>query len=139
MIARQNRASLLSFWRAALLVASLLPNAACALSDSGAVADAAATAPPAPSAVHPSLAPPQSAGALVGTTAEHVRAEFGPPALRRDEGDAEIWLYASANGCRVNLVLTGQGGDARVAFAAAHRPAHTTEAACLRALSGPLG
>ncbi|BDG70402.1 hypothetical protein Rmf_03310 [Roseomonas fluvialis] len=62
---------------------------------------------------------------------------LGDPALRRAEGEAEIWLY-EAPPCRLDLVLYPQGGALVVAHAAAraHGTAQgVTEATCLSAIA----
>lgn len=78
-----------------------------------------------------------SAAALLHHGPEAVLRALGPPALRRREGSAEIWLY-EGTACRLDLVLYAQpGGGAAVAWAAA-RAAGTervTEAACLASIA----
>ncbi|WP_240790080.1 hypothetical protein [Roseomonas sp. HF4] len=83
------------------------------------------------------MAPPAAAAALLGRPAAELRRMLGEPALRRPEGEAEIWLY-EARDCRLDLVLYPEGGALRVAHAAAR--AHgagdgVTEAACLAAIA----
>ena len=82
-------------------------------------------------------APPATAQALMGTGAEPLRRMLGEPALRRAEGEGEIWLY-EAPSCRLDIVLYPQGGVLVVAYAAArsHGAAQgVTEAACLSAIA----
>jgi hypothetical protein len=82
-------------------------------------------------------APPAAAAALMGRSAAQMRDMLGDPALRRAEGDAEIWLY-EAPACRLDIVLYPQGGALVVAHAAArsHGAAQgMTEAACLSAIA----
>jgi hypothetical protein len=82
-------------------------------------------------------APPGTAAALMGSTADKLRRVLGDPALRRAEGEAEVWLY-EATPCRLDLVLYPQGGALVVAHAAAraHGAAQgVTEAACLSAIA----
>jgi hypothetical protein len=109
----------------------------------GASPPAAGLPPPAaPAAIAPGprqrgSAPPGSAAALLGTHAEQIRRMLGDPALRRAEGEAEIWLY-EAPPCRLDMVLYPQGGVLVVAHAAArsHGAAQgVTEAACLSAIA----
>ncbi|WP_198372759.1 hypothetical protein [Roseomonas rosulenta] len=103
-------------------------------------------APAMPAAIPPALspgprqrgsAPPATAHALMGTGAEQLRRMLGEPALRRAEGEAEIWLY-EAPSCRLDIVLYPQGGSLVVAHAAAraHGAAQgVTEASCLSAIA----
>lgn len=82
-------------------------------------------------------APPVGAAALMGTSADQMRRMLGDPALRRAEGEAEVWLYEAA-ACRLDVVLYPQGGALVVAHAAArsHGVAQgVTEAACLAAIA----
>lgn len=80
--------------------------------------------------------PPAAAGALIGSHAEEMRRMLGEPALRRPEGDAEIWLY-EAEGCRLDVVLYPEHGALTVAYASARADgaAEVTEAACLAAIA----
>jgi hypothetical protein len=97
---------------------------------------------PIPAAIAPGprlrgSAPPAAAAALMGRSAAQMRDMLGDPALRRAEGDAEIWLY-EAPACRLDIVLYPQGGALVVAHAAArsHGAAQgMTEAACLSAIA----
>jgi hypothetical protein len=99
-------------------------------------------AAPIPAAIAPGprrrgSAPPAAAAALMGRSAAQLRDMLGDPALRRAEGDAEIWLY-EAPACRLDIVLYPQGGALVVAHAAArsHGAAQDmTEAACLSAIA----
>jgi hypothetical protein len=99
---------------------------------------AALAAPPAiaPGPRLTGRAPPAAAAALVGAPAEQMRRMLGDPALRRAEGEAEIWLYEAAP-CRLDVVLYAQGAALVVAHAAAraHGPEGVTEAACLSAIA----
>lgn len=82
-------------------------------------------------------APPAAATALMGTSAEQLRRMLGDPALRRAEGEAEIWLYEAPT-CRLDVVLFPQGGVLMVAHAAArsHGAAQgVTEAVCLASIA----
>jgi hypothetical protein len=109
-------------------------------------ARAGIVAPAAPVSRPPALAPAaarspagavSSAAALAGLRAEEVRRRLGEPALRRPEGDAEIWLYEAPD-CRLDVILYPEGGALLVGHAAAraHGGARVTEAACLAALPG---
>lgn len=79
---------------------------------------------------------PSTAAALVGSRAEEMRRMMGEPALRRAEGEAEIWLYEAPD-CRLDVVLYPAAGALSVAHAAAraHGTAAVTEAACLAAVA----
>ncbi|MBP0465923.1 hypothetical protein J5Y09_18500 [Roseomonas sp. PWR1] len=104
----------------------------------GLVAPAApAVRPPTPTQARPPAGAVSSAAALAGLRAEDLRRRLGEPALRRPEGDAEIWLY-EAPGCRLDVILYPEGGALLVGHAAAraHGGARVTEAACLAALPG---
>ncbi len=76
--------------------------------------------------------PPAAAAALMGLRAEDVRRRLGEPALRRPEGEAEIWLYEAPD-CRLDVILYPEGGALLVGHAAARAlgAARVTEAACL--------
>ncbi len=60
-----------------------------------------------------------------------VQAALGAPDLQRRDGPAVVWLYATAGGCRVDVVFYPQPDGPRVAHAAARTPPATGEAACL--------
>ncbi|HEY0267161.1 MAG TPA: hypothetical protein VGC16_10445 [Rhizomicrobium sp.] len=71
---------------------------------------------------------------MVGDGPDAVQAALGPPVLRHNEGPAEVWLYATADGCRVDLVLY-RDPTPRVAHADTRLPKHMTETACLHAIA----
>ena len=81
----------------------------------------------------PSPTPRPSAGSgFVGATPEALRAALGEPLLRRNEGPAQIWLYAGG-GCQLDIVFyTGEAGP-RVAHLQARAGGITqrSEASCL--------
>ncbi len=79
---------------------------------------------------------PLAAAQLLGAAPEALRRWLGEPVLRRPEGPAEIWLYAGQD-CALDLVLYREGGQLRVAHAAARAngAAAQTEGACLRQIS----
>ncbi|HEY1856436.1 hypothetical protein [Acidocella sp.] len=63
------------------------------------------------------LATSLNAGGLVGATPATLSSAFGPPALRRVDGTAQVWLYHSAV-CGLNLILyPDRSGMPRVALA----------------------
>jgi hypothetical protein len=99
---------------------------------------AAAAAPgPAPLPDIPRTGPaPAAASELIGAAPEAVLARLGPPALRRQEGDAQVWLYAG-RACQLDLILYPTAGGPRVAHAAARAGGigQRTEGACLRDLA----
>ncbi|MCX8134900.1 MAG: hypothetical protein N3D18_13170 [Roseococcus sp.] len=76
--------------------------------------------------------PPARAAALIGARPEQLLARLGPPALRREEGGAQVWLYATP-ACQLDLVLYPEGGALRVAHAQARAQgmARRSEPACL--------
>jgi hypothetical protein len=78
----------------------------------------------------------EAAAVLAGAAPEAVIARFGEPLLRRQEGDAEIWLYAGA-GCHLDIVFypAEDAGAPRVAHAATRADAPGSDAACLAALT----
>jgi hypothetical protein len=91
-----------------------------------------------PAATAPRPVPtPRVASALLGASAEAVRATLGEPSLRRGEGPAEVWLYAGG-GCQLDIVMYAvEGGGPRVAHVQARAGglAQRTEASCLRDLA----
>ena len=80
--------------------------------------------------------PPATAGTLNGRTPEQIVSALGEPALRRREGDAEIWLYQAAD-CRLDLVFYPEAAQLILAHAAARAlgARRLTEAACLAAIA----
>lgn len=70
----------------------------------------------APSADLAASASPSAIG-LVGATPATLSSAFGPPALRRTDGTAQVWLYHSPV-CGLNLILyPDRNGTPRVAVA----------------------
>jgi hypothetical protein len=95
--------------------------------------------PPPPSASAPrrqGASPPAAATALQGRDPEAVISALGEPALRRREGNAEVWLYQAPD-CRLDLVFYPE--DARLVLAHAAARAHgarrLTESACMAAIA----
>ena len=74
---------------------------------------------------------PAQAASLMNAAPADVQAALGAPDLQRREGPAIVWLYATAGGCRVDVVFYPQPDGPRVAHAAARTPPSTREAACL--------
>jgi hypothetical protein len=80
--------------------------------------------------------PPDAAIALQGRDPEAVISALGEPALRRREGNAEVWLYQAPD-CRLDLVFYPE--DARLVLAHAAARAHgarrLTESACMATIA----
>jgi hypothetical protein len=95
--------------------------------------------PPPPSASTARSAgasPPATAATLQGRTPEQVLSALGEPALRRREGDSEVWLYQAAD-CRLDLVFYPEAAQLILAHAEARAlgARRLTEAACLAAIA----
>jgi hypothetical protein len=95
--------------------------------------------PPPPSASAPrrqGASPPAAATTLQGRDPEAVISALGEPALRRREGNAEVWLYQAPD-CRLDLVFYPE--DARLVLAHAAARAHgtrrLTESACMATIA----
>lgn len=112
----------------------------------GAVASArpAAARVPAPPAggleplpVVPRAPAPAAAAELLGAPVETVLARLGIPSLRRQEGDAQVWLYAGRD-CHLDLIFYPTASGLRVGHARARAGgvAQRSEGACLRELAG---
>jgi hypothetical protein len=83
-------------------------------------------------------APPATADALMGVTADQLRRMLGEPSIRRPEGPAEVWLY-EAPACRLDVILFAEGAALVVGHAAARALGGAdgvTESACLSAIAG---
>ena len=80
--------------------------------------------------------PPAAAAALQGREPDAVISALGEPALRRREGNAEVWLYQAPD-CRLDLVFYPE--DARLVLAHAAARAfgarRLTESACMAAIA----
>jgi hypothetical protein len=95
-------------------------------------------APPPPVAAepqHPRREPPLRIADLLKADPATVEAALGPPVLKRPEGEGEIWLYAQASGCSVDLVFFSGRDGPRVAHATTRTPKDLSEAACLRLIA----
>jgi hypothetical protein len=79
---------------------------------------------------------PRVASTLLGASPTAVRAALGEPMLRRQEGPAEVWLYAGG-GCQLDIVMYLAEAGPRVAHVQARAGglAQRTEASCLRDLA----
>jgi hypothetical protein len=95
--------------------------------------------PPPPSAAtprHQGASPPATASALQGREPEAVISALGEPALRRREGDAEIWLYQAPD-CRLDLVFYAEASRLVLTHAAARAfgALRLTETACMAGIA----
>ena len=79
---------------------------------------------------------PATAAQLLGLGPETLRRWLGEPSLRRQEGGAEVWLYAGP-ACALDLVLYPEAGRLGVAHASARANGAEirTEAHCLQELA----
>lgn len=98
-----------------------------------------AALPPPPSASSPrrqGVSPPNAATALQGRDPAAVISALGEPALRRREGDAEVWLYQAPD-CRLDLVFYPEASRLVLAHAAARAfgARRLTEPACMAAIA----
>ena len=100
----------------------------------------AAPLPPPPSSAsaprRQGTQPPAAASVLQGQEPEAVISALGEPALRRREGEAEIWLYQAPD-CRLDLVFYPEASRLVLAHAAARAfgARRLTESACMAAIS----
>ena len=80
--------------------------------------------------------PPAAANALQGREPEAVLSALGEPALRRREGDAEIWLYQAPD-CRLDLVFYPEASRLVLTHAAARAfgARRLTESACMAGIA----
>jgi hypothetical protein len=119
----------------ASLVALGLPSAADAPQ-----AERPAPLPPPPSSAsaprRQGANPPAAANALQGREPEAVLSALGEPALRRREGDAEIWLYQAPD-CRLDLVFYPEASRLVLTHAAARAfgARRLTESACMAGIA----
>jgi hypothetical protein len=92
-------------------------------------------AAPAPVETAPRHVAPPDVAALIGAAPDMVEASLGTPALRRPDGNAEVWLYATDDGCRLDIVLYPEQSGLRVAHASTRTPQGMTETGCLQAIA----
>ena len=73
---------------------------------------------------------------LKGRDPEAVISALGEPALRRREGNAEVWLYQAPD-CRLDLVFYPEDERLVLAYAAARAfgARRLTESACMAAIA----
>ena len=72
---------------------------------------------------------------FLGKAPADVTAALGQPVLRRAESGGEVWLYAHANGCSVDIVMFPAGAAAKVAHATTRTPAKLAEKDCLQSIA----
>ena len=78
------------------------------------------------------LGVPVSTQALKGLTPQVLNADFGPPMLRRTDGQAQVWVYESAV-CGLQVFLyPDAGGTPRVAAA---YPDNGNPASCMQSFA----
>ena len=82
------------------------------------------------------LPPPAHIADLLGADPDRVEASFGSPALRRKDGEAEVWLYAGNGDCRVDLVFYRNANALRLANARTRAKAETPCLQQIAALPG---
>ena len=82
---------------------------------------------------------PDNAAALLHAGPAEVEAMLGAPDLRRKDGSAQVWLYAAAGDCRVDVVFYEDAGAPRVAHAVARVKPPGDEAGCLKRVASRPG
>ena len=88
-----------------------------------------------PSSLASGSGTPASDQALVGSTAQVLSADFGPPALLRVDGQAQVWVYQSAV-CGLQVFLyPDASGTPRVAAA---MPDNGNPQSCMQSLTRSL-
>ena len=83
----------------------------------------------------PERTPPNRVIDLLQADRTALVAALGNPVLMRRENGGEVWLYAHANGCSIDVVLFVNGGLMTVTHATTQTPAGFTEADCLHAIA----
>jgi hypothetical protein len=78
---------------------------------------------------------PARVAQLLNLQADTVITTLGNPVLRKNDNGGEIWLYAHANGCSLDLVLFPTHKILSVAHATTETPKSLTEADCLSAIA----
>jgi len=78
---------------------------------------------------------PEKVAVLIGMTGETLVKTLGNPVLRKAENGGEIWLYAHANGCSLDVVLLPAKKILSVVHATTETPSRLSEAACLSAIA----
>ncbi len=94
---------------------------------------------PAPQVAAPPPKPqrnaPERATQLIAKSADDVLTALGQPVLRHAESGGEVWLYAHANGCSLDIMMFGAGTAQKVAHATTRSPVKLSEKDCLRAIA----
>ena len=96
--------------------------------------------PPAPATTTEAPRPPkrpapEKVAALIAMPAETLVKTLGNPVLRKTENGGEIWLYAHANGCSLDVVLFPTKKILTVTHATTETPTRLSEADCLSAIA----
>ncbi len=78
---------------------------------------------------------PERVALLLNMPADALITTLGNPVLRKTENGGEVWLYAHANGCSLDVVLFPVKSVLMVAHATTEKPARITEAECLSAIA----
>ncbi|MCX7382450.1 MAG: hypothetical protein NT133_13765 [Alphaproteobacteria bacterium] len=85
--------------------------------------------------LRPARNAPERAVQLLGKLPGDVTAILGQPVLRHPESGGEVWLYAHANGCSLDIMMFPAGPAAKVAHATTRSPVTLGEKDCLRAIA----
>ena len=112
----------------------LLAMAGCVPPPAGALATVAPESGAA-AAPRPARNTPDRVVQFLGKAPADVTAALGQPVLRRAESGGEVWLYAHANGCSVDIVMFPAGAAAKVAHATTRTPAKLAEKDCLQSIA----
>ena len=112
-----------------LAMAGCVPPPTTVASTNGAPDPGAAAAP------RPARNTPDRVVQFLGKAPADVTAALGQPVLRRAESGGEVWLYAHANGCSVDIVMFPAGAAAKVAHATTRTPAKLAEKDCLQSIA----
>ena len=96
--------------------------------------------PPAPATTTEAPRPPKrpapvKVAALIGMPADAMVKTLGNPVLRKTENGGEVWLYAHANGCSLDVVLFPAKKILTVTHATTETPSRLSEADCLSAIA----
>lgn len=102
------------------------------------LAGCATPPPPAPVSepARPAKRPaPEKVAALLDMPADTLVKTLGNPVLRKTENGGEVWLYAHANGCSLDVVLFPAKKVLSVTHATTQTPARLSEGECLSAIA----
>ena len=78
---------------------------------------------------------PEKVASLIGVPGETLVKTLGNPVLRKAENGGEIWLYAHANGCSLDVVLVPVKKIPTVTHATTETPTRLSETECLSAIA----